>query len=313
LAAAPVGQRTHLLIIVDQFEELLTRAAPSARVTFSSLLAPALRGPVRVVATLRSEFVDTLQESELQRLPAHLFLLNPLDSAMLPAVIKEPAHRAGIEIPRTLVDRLVADTAGGDALPLLAFTLNRLADGVKRGGELSMNRYTELGGVTETLRGQANEALAYRTSQGGRPDARVIDSILKLVKVDADDRPIRSRVARDDLSGPVREDLEAFVDRRLLTSYTEDGRTYISISHERFLSEWPPLKAEISARSATLRARRALEQAAADWAAAGRPRSHLWDRKRIIAEFALGGGTLSARVLRTARTPGSDRPGLPAR
>ena len=117
LAAAPVGHRNRLLIVIDQFEELLTRAAPSARVAFSSLLAPALRGPVRVAAPLRPEFVGTLQESgELRRLPVHSFLLSPLAPAMLPVVVNEPARRAGIEVPRELVDRLVADTAGGDAL-----------------------------------------------------------------------------------------------------------------------------------------------------------------------------------------------------
>jgi hypothetical protein len=36
-----------------------------------------------------------------------------------------------------LAARLVADTESGEALPLLAFTLSQLAEGVGRGGELS--------------------------------------------------------------------------------------------------------------------------------------------------------------------------------
>ena len=50
----------HLLLVVDQFEELLTQAAPAERARFAELLAPALAGPVQVVATLRPEFLDQL-------------------------------------------------------------------------------------------------------------------------------------------------------------------------------------------------------------------------------------------------------------
>ncbi|MGH3806233.1 MAG: hypothetical protein ACRDRU_06285 [Pseudonocardiaceae bacterium] len=43
--------------------------------------------------------------------------------------------------------RLVADTNSGEALPLLAFTLAQLADGVGRGERLSQQRYDQLGRV----------------------------------------------------------------------------------------------------------------------------------------------------------------------
>jgi hypothetical protein len=45
-----------------------------------------------------------------------------------------------------LVARVVADTDSGEALPLLAFTLAQLADGLGRGGQLSQQRYDQLGG-----------------------------------------------------------------------------------------------------------------------------------------------------------------------
>jgi Novel STAND NTPase 1 len=59
LLAAPVGRR-RLLLVVDQFEELLTQAPPGHRAHFAQLLAPALGGPVQVVATLRPEFLEQL-------------------------------------------------------------------------------------------------------------------------------------------------------------------------------------------------------------------------------------------------------------
>ncbi len=60
LLAEPGPRRTHLLLVVDQFEELLTQAAPAERARFAGLVGPALAGPVQVVGTLRPEFLDQL-------------------------------------------------------------------------------------------------------------------------------------------------------------------------------------------------------------------------------------------------------------
>ena len=75
-------------------------------------------------------------------------------------MIEEPARLAGIAVEDGLVARLVADTGGGEALPLLAYTLEQLAEGVGRGGRLLMSRYEQLGGVQGTLTRQADAALA---------------------------------------------------------------------------------------------------------------------------------------------------------
>ena len=71
LLAGPGPRRTHLLIVVDQFEELLTQAAPAERARFAGLLGPALAGPVQVVGTLRPEFLDQLLAEPGAGRPAH--------------------------------------------------------------------------------------------------------------------------------------------------------------------------------------------------------------------------------------------------
>lgn len=58
----------------------------------------------------------------------------PTGREALRSVIEEPARLAGIDVDPALADRLVEYTDTGDALPLLAFTLAQLADGVTRGG-----------------------------------------------------------------------------------------------------------------------------------------------------------------------------------
>src|SRR3954454_3975908 len=184
LLAAP-GHRRHLLLVVDQFEELLTQTAPEERARFAALLHDALAGPVQVLATLRPEFLDPLLVSpELAALPTRTQTVRPLRPEALRAVIEGPADRAGIGVDEELVARLVADTGGGEALPLLAYNLEKLGDGVTRGGRLSATRYEELGGVRGALALQADAALVEAVTAGGRDRNQVIRELLRLVTVD---------------------------------------------------------------------------------------------------------------------------------
>ena len=86
----------------------------------------------------------------LAGLATRTFTLRPLTRAALSVVIDGPARLVGIEVEQELVARLVADTEGGEALPLLAYTLAQLAHGVGRGGRLLASRYEQLGGKRGT-------------------------------------------------------------------------------------------------------------------------------------------------------------------
>jgi hypothetical protein len=99
LLAVPGRRRQHLLLVVDQFEELLAQTGPEERARFAELLRGALAGPTQVVATQRPEFLDPLLASpELAGLPMRTHALRPLRPEALRAVIEGPADRAGIGI-----------------------------------------------------------------------------------------------------------------------------------------------------------------------------------------------------------------------
>ncbi|MGH3829924.1 MAG: TIR domain-containing protein [Pseudonocardiaceae bacterium] len=288
-----------LLVVVDQFEELLTQASSEQRAQFTQLLHPALGGPVQVVATLRPEFLaQLLADTGLAALPTRHYPLRPLCRDALRTVITDPAQLAGITIDGELVTRLVADTDSGEALPLLAFTLSRLAGGVSRGGQLSTARYDELGGVQGALTRQADTALADATAATGRRREEVIAGLLRLVTVDEQGRPTRWRVPREELPEPVTRELDAFIERRLLTTDTgNDHGVVIGVAHEAFLSAWPPLAQEIEKNKAALRARRAVEQAATEWDGHKRPAVRLWERNQLAAAVADTGAHLQSRAL----------------
>jgi type II secretory pathway predicted ATPase ExeA len=219
------GGRRRLLVVVDQFEELLTRGNQAERGRFAELLEPALGRSVHLVVTLRPEFLEPLLAApELSALSKRVHPIQPLRLEALRAVVVEPTRSAGLHIDDDLVDRLVADTEDGKALPLLAYTLARLAAGLRRGGRLLESRYDELGGVQGTLVGQANTALAEAVAAGGRTQDHVVRELLRLVTVDQQDRPARWRVPRDELSESAATELEPFVERRLLTTDSENDR-----------------------------------------------------------------------------------------
>ena len=121
--------RPGVLVVIDQAEELLTRTGAREQQAFLQLLAGALHedSPVWAVATVRSEFLSTAPDrAGLAEAVDDPLVIEPLSRARLAEVIARPAQRAGLEFAPGLVERMVEDTAGGDALPLLAYTLHEL-------------------------------------------------------------------------------------------------------------------------------------------------------------------------------------------
>ncbi len=293
LLASPSDPWRRLLVVVDQFEELLTQTTPTERARFAELLRPALAGRVQLVATLRPEFLDQLlADPDLVTLPTQVYPLRPLRREALRAVIEKPAGLAGINLDDGLVDRLVDDTAGGEALPLLAFTLAQLADGITRGGRLSRTRYDQLGGVQGALSRQADAALTDARTTGGRSGEQVIGGLLRLVTVDEQGHPTRWRVNPAELPDHVVAELNAFVARRLLITDTDNGVGIIGVAHEAFLSAWSPLAGAIATNVMALRTCRAVENATTEWHDNGRPSTRLWGGDHLGSAMTdIGGGT----------------------
>src|SRR5262249_61908420 len=131
-----------LVVMLDQAEELFPRTTRAAQQQFALLLCGALAGPVRVVAAMRSEFLDDLRDlPALVGVPIEAYVLAPLDREALREVIERPAKMARLRVDDELATALVADTDSGDALPLLAFVLHQLAEGLPVGGMLSLSHY----------------------------------------------------------------------------------------------------------------------------------------------------------------------------
>ncbi|MEZ4866972.1 MAG: caspase family protein [Caldilineaceae bacterium] len=170
----------YLLLIIDQFEELITLCRDQQECTqFLELLATLVQqhgNRVRIILTLRTDFEPQFTDSPLAPYwhtgpQAARFVVPPLTQAELRQVIEEPAaQRVLFFDPATLVDQLVdevSQTPG--ALPLLSFTLSELylkylkrQEEAQLAGEtiersLTEADYRALGGVIGSLRTRADE------------------------------------------------------------------------------------------------------------------------------------------------------------
>ena len=283
LAAGP-GAHQRLLVPIDQAEELFTRTTPATRRRFAQLLGDAVAGPVRVVAAMRSEFLDDLRDLPvLAGVSIEAYVLAPLDREMLREVIEQPARVARLRLDAGLAAVLVADTDSGEALPLLAFTLRQLADGLPAGATLTLARYHDLGGVSGALTRHADTTLTKAVRASGLTERGVLAGLTRLVTVDETGRRARRRITLTSLTPPLRAALQVFIDRRLLLSDTDDGQVWLTVAHEALLTEWKPLNTATADITVALRAARTVEQAAAEWTSAGRPVHYLWDDKRLTA------------------------------
>lgn len=270
LLAAAAPARTKLLVVIDQFEELLTQTDSEERSKFVKALSSALGGPVQVLATMRSEYVDALgKDPDLMKVRTRIQQVLPLGTDALRAVVEEPAAVAGLSFEDDLVTRLIEDTGSGDALPLLAFTLEQLVADAGRGDVLTHRRYDEIGGVQGALQRQADEALATACEVTGKSPDEVIDELLNLVTIDEHGRPSKRRLILEGSPDP-EESLRPFLERRLLTTEVDGTTTSIAVSHDAFLVNWRPLNKEIEAEVTALRTRRVVEMSAQDWEANGR-------------------------------------------
>ncbi len=292
LGDAASGAGGSVLLVVDQAEELVTRSGPRAREQFLALLRGALRddSPMWAIATLRVEFLSSAPDrAGLAEAIDDALLIEPLSRSRLPEVIQRPAQRAGLDFAPGLVQRMVEDTTGGDALPLLAWTLQQLYHDAGPGPErvVTAEAYEALGGVVGSLQRQANLLTdeLHRRGHGGL----VLPTLLKLVAIDEAGEPTRRRVERRQLSAAEDAIVQAFVDARLLTSNRAGEEGIVEVAHEALLRQWPPLRQAILDAQEGLRIRSQVERLASDWERGGHDESYLLRGTRLVAFEAWAG------------------------
>ena len=254
------------LIAIDQAEELFTTDDSEESARFLKLVAgiidpndniadsPKLISVPKLIWTLRADSLDALlHASEAAGLkPPALFPLPPIPRDAYRGIIENPlgvANAAGMKlaIDPSLVDALVAKSAGADALPLLAFALRQLFDDNRTGAtaKLTLESFEAAGGMEGML---SARLMAAQRLVGGGPDAlrRLFLPLLVTWDTDATPPGAKRLIAREaDLISGKRTGIaplvEALVNERLLTrSSDRAGTATLEVAHEALLRQ-PPI------------------------------------------------------------------------
>ncbi|MCL4300756.1 MAG: hypothetical protein KJ077_33780 [Anaerolineae bacterium] len=275
ISSAPLLPSTpaprHLLLVVDQFEELFTLCRDEAerRAFVDNLLtamAPETAGPTLAVITLRADFYahcaqyETLREALARRQE----YIGPMSPEELRRAIELPAQQAGHEFEPGLVELILRDV--GDepgALPLLSHAL--LETWRRRQGHLlTLAGYAESGGVRGAIAKTA-EAVFGRLAPEQQSIARRI--FLRLTELGEGAQDTRRRATLAELNPRPEEEattepvLKVLADARLVTTDKEA----VEVAHEALIREWPTLRQWLADNREGLRLHRHLSEAAQEW------------------------------------------------
>jgi conflict system STAND superfamily ATPase/TIR domain-containing protein/PDZ domain-containing protein len=277
-----------LVMAIDQAEELFLAEGQDESRSFLNLLYTVLQAKtvdLLVLSTIRSDSYENLQLTpELENISQQTFSLPPLPRGAYQQVIEGPAQLlAGTERPLQIEPRLTEtlmndmERGGGkDALPLLAFTLERLYRDYGGDGDLRLDEYQDIGGIEGVI-----EAAVERALVDARRDPKVPDDeaeCLKLLRrglipwlagIDPETQSPRRRVAKLlEVPEEARSLIGHFIDHRLLaTDKDECGDITVEPAHETLLRQWDTLQGWLEEDAAALSALETLKSAARDWEA----------------------------------------------
>ncbi|MGE5181475.1 MAG: AAA family ATPase, partial [Acidobacteriota bacterium] len=274
-----------LMMFVDQLEELYTLVHDAGeRRAFTAALAaiaddPA--APLRVVVSMRSDFVDRIAEDPrfTEELSRGLVLLAPPDRAGLREALVQPIELVGYRFESEAMVGEILDVLGSTAgaLPLLQFAAAKLWDA--RDAErklLTVASYQQIGGISGALAMHADSVI-------GRLDTRAQGLARRVFRMLVTPERTRAIVELADLQqlsadrGELDRLLDQLVAERLLVVQQRGAAAgSVEIVHESLIERWPTLQRWLDDDADDAQVLAQLAAAAKQWDAKGRPNGMLW-------------------------------------
>lgn len=287
-----LSPQTHLVLVIDQFEELFTLTVEEhTRSLFLEALAALVedeRSRVRVVLTLRADFFDRPLRyprfGELFR--AGMVAVTTPGEEDLSQAVRRPAEGVGVGFEPGVVQRIVSEVQEQPgALPLLQYALTELFD-TRTVDLLTGPGYQATGGVIGALATRAEEVYG-RLDRAAQDTARQVFLRLVTVSETADDtrRRVQRRELHDLAVEPqvVEQVLKRFGEHRLLT-FDRDPFTRgptVEVAHEALVREWHRLADWITERREDLLLHRRLADAVSEWEDSDQSPDSLLQRGRL--------------------------------
>ncbi|BDA68902.1 hypothetical protein CAL7716_030680 [Calothrix sp. PCC 7716] len=286
-----------ILLVIDQFEELITQCHQEERKQFLNALQAALKfcsQQLRLVLTLRDDFRHDFENCEqLQEYwKKACFSIASMARDQLREAIEQPALAQVLyfeeENGESLVNQLlndIGDTSG--VLPLLSFTLSQLycksVEKARNDRTLRWHDYDELGGVTKALTRKATEEydnLKYdfeKTVEINPLEVQARQTMLRwaMLRMVTLDGGVPTKQAVLDAEFVYADEknnkicklvINRFVDARLFVRGTnQKGDKYIEPAHDVLIREWVLLKEWIAVEQENLVLQKRLAAPTLDW------------------------------------------------
>jgi WD40 repeat protein len=285
-----------LIVPIDQAEELYLAEGLAEADGLLALLKSLLDQDtlnMMVVLTIRSDAYERLQLDErLEGLRQQTMSLPPMPRGAYGDVISGPALRLAatgrpLKIEDQLTDAILTDIEEGgakDALPLLAFTMERLYLEYGDDGDLTLSEYEELGRIRGSIEAAVERALKAADSDPAAPKDRAARLALLrrglipwLAGIDPDTGEPRRRVARlSEIPDEARPLIRHLVEQRLLATDVAQDTADVTIepAHESLLRQWGLLEGWLEEDFEALTTLDGVKRATRDWLA--NDRDHSW-------------------------------------
>src|SRR5687768_2445384 len=287
---------SHLLLVVDQFEELfaLCRSEEERIAFINNLLTAAAEvdGPLILLIALRADFyahcANYIQLREA--LSKNQEYIGAMSEEELRRAIEEPARRGRWEFEPGLVDLLLHDIGHEPgALPLLSHALLETWQR-RRGRVMTLSGYTSSGGVRGAIAETAEAVFADRFTHDQQDVARRIFLRLTELGDETATGDTRRRASFNELILKPEETntthtlLKVLADARLIVT-SEDT---VEVAHEALIREWPRLRSWLEDNREGLRLHRQLTEAAQEWDSLNREPDLLYRGARLtqVQEWA---------------------------
>jgi WD40 repeat protein/serine/threonine protein kinase len=318
-------EETRVLLFVDQLEELYTlNDDDEVRRGFMDAVCSAAddpNGPVRVIFTLRDDFLVRLAETPGARQAlGHITVLRSPDADALHEILSRPLERSGYRYEDHGMVREMVQAVGGEiaCLPLLQFACSRLWENRDRKAKvIPRDAYREMGGVEGALARHADGVLEGMTPDQLQTAQRIL---LRLVTPEG----TRAVVTRSQLLEAVGDGAEDVLDRlirgrALMVRKSEEpgGGALVELVHESLVGSWDRLRRWIDAGREELSFLAEVNQAAELWEKRGRRVEEVWSGDALgdglrraerlaavpdlVREFLDAGASLARRRQRNKR------------
>jgi hypothetical protein len=267
----------HLLLFVDQFEEVFTlcRHAEEREAFIACLLEAAGQEgeiPLTVLMALRADYyADVARHDRLrQAVSQHQEFIGAMTREELVRAIDRPLAQGNWRIQEGLIE-VILDDIGYEpgALPLLSHALHETWIR-RRGRTLTLSGYTESGGVRGAV-AQSAESVFENLRSEHQTVARMI--FLRMAEVGRDSHDTRRKATYPELITRSTDELvidaviDILADARLVTTGTQppEGTKVVEVAHEALIREWTRLRGWLEKDREGLILHQRLTEDATEW------------------------------------------------